>query len=348
MTEDSGKETTTDGQELDRLANDILQHSFISAVRKVNCLYPEKSEPGRAAKVSDEALRLSQNISTGFSGTALHSLQGTSGKHDHRLYVNFLGLLGSNGPLPYHYTEYADKRARHFQDPTFREFLDLFNHRMLGLFYRADADFDPSINLDRPESNNFDLFIGALAGLSQTGSKDRDRISYYTKLHYSNWMGCKSKSPDGIKSIVGGYFGLDVEVDEFVGAWLLLPLDARCRLGVETGNMELGKNIYLGKRVWSSRHKFRIKLGPLSLQDYCSFKPGGERAKDLYDLVRNYVGDEWDWELELKLAKHMVQPMRLDRSTVLGFTSWLSGEAVRHVPEKSTILGRDMISTRIH
>jgi len=330
------------------LFDNIRRHDFVSAVRRIHNLYPDKSTPGQASKLSNEALRLSQNVSTSFTGTSLDRIEQGKGKHPFRLYVNFLGLLGSNGPMPYHYTEYADQRARHLNDPSFAEFLDFYNHRMLSLFYRAIADLDPSINLDRPDSNNFDLFIGSLAGLSFSDNRARDQIPYYAKLQYANWMGCKSKSPDGVKSIVGDYFDLKVEVDEFVGAWLSLPDNALTSLGTESGNMELGRNIYIGRRVWSSRHKFRVRLGPLSWRDYLSFKPGGERAKELYDLIRNYVGDEWDWELELVLEERTVHPMKLDRTNLLGFTSWLSGRSSHQLPEQRTVLGRDVISTQIH
>ena len=44
------------------------------------------------------------------------------------------GLLGPNGPLPLHLTEYVRERLRHHADPTFARFLDLFHHRF-ALFF---------------------------------------------------------------------------------------------------------------------------------------------------------------------------------------------------------------------
>ena len=61
------------------------------------------------------------------------------------------GLLGPNGPLPLHLTEYARERLRHAGDPTLSRFLDIFHHRFLALFYRAWAQAQPHVNRDRPE-----------------------------------------------------------------------------------------------------------------------------------------------------------------------------------------------------
>ena len=68
-----------------------------------------------------------------------------------RLQVRLFGLLGPNGPLPLHLTEYARERLRHAGDPTLSRFLDLFHHRFLALFYRAWAQAQPTVNHDRPE-----------------------------------------------------------------------------------------------------------------------------------------------------------------------------------------------------
>lgn len=332
---------------IDRLASNIGQFDFISALRWLDCAYPEKPRLGDSIRLSDESVRLSQSISLAFKGVALDSLEPGAGKHPHRLNVNFLGLLGTNGPLPLHYTEYADQRLRHSNDPTFKEFLDIFNHRMLSLFYRASTEFDPAVNFDRAENNRFDKFVGALAGLGLSQSKDRDDVPDYAKYFYAGWHGNKSKSPDGIKSIVGEYFDIPVDVEEFVGAWLDLPFDARGVLGGENGNISLGVSAYLGKRVWSVGHKFKVIVGPLDWQEYLSFRPGGTRAKELHDLVRNYVGDEWDWDLELRVEEGMIDPMQLDKSVSLGFSSWLVSKAVRREAQ-ANCLNHSIIATGSH
>ncbi len=326
-------------------ADTVSEHDFISAVRWMECQFPEKHKLGESVRIADDVLRLSQHVSLAFQGPALHALTGGSGKHAYRLYCNFLGLLGTNGPLPLHYSEYANQRARHHRDPTFREFIDLFNHRLLSLFYRATAEFDPVINMDRIASNNFDAFVGALGGYMPDASKARDAIPDHAKRFHVAWLGSKSKSPDGIESLVKSYFELPVEVSEFVGDWLSLPPDALIALGDRDNRAMLGISTYIGRRVWSIAHKFVLSIGPLSWQDFLSFKPGGERARSLYDLVRNYVGDEWDWDLQLIMKQGEIGALTLDRRRALGFNTWLTATQSHNIPQQRVSLNCKSICT---
>src|SRR3546814_18457955 len=83
-------------------------------------------------------------------------------------------LLGPNGPLPLHLTEYARDRLRNARDPTFIRFLDVFNHRMVSLFYRAWASARPTVRYDRPDEDRFAFSVGALFGLAPASFRYRD------------------------------------------------------------------------------------------------------------------------------------------------------------------------------
>ncbi|MCA9068077.1 MAG: type VI secretion system baseplate subunit TssG, partial [Planctomycetaceae bacterium] len=88
--------------------------------------------------------------------------------------VRFLGLLGPNGPLPLHFTEYALERERHNEDSTFRAFLDVFHHRMLLLFYRAWASAQPTVQYDRPDEDHFAIALGSLLGIGLPSQRNLD------------------------------------------------------------------------------------------------------------------------------------------------------------------------------
>jgi len=326
------------------MSEHIGSFDFVAAMRQLECASPEKPRVGEAIRIKDDVVRISQNVSMGFQGRVLHSLDKTKGAHPLRLHVNFMGLLGSHGPMPLHYTEYADQRTRHHNDPTFKEFLDLFNHRMLSLFYRASVQFDPAVMFDRPGNNVYEEFLGALSGLLPEASADRDSIPEAAKRYYPAWFSSTAKSPDGITSIVGDYFDLPVGVKQWVGGWLALPESAHAELGSGKESTQLGRAMYIGRRVWSIRHKFNIQLGPLDWDDFSSFKPGSKRAKTLYDLVRNYIGDEWDWDLELFLKDKEIRPLVLNRSRALGTDSWVVGDRGKQLKSQTVLLNRQLIS----
>ncbi len=328
---------------LDELHERIRAFDFVAAVRLLENAHPDKPRVGEAARVCDEVVRLSQQVGLGFKGHALQSLKPGVRAHPHRLHVNFLGLLGSHGPMPLHLTEYAIQRSQHHADPTFREFLDLFNHRMLSLFYKASVQFDPAVSFDRADDNTYAEVLGALCGLLPEASQARDAIPDAVKRHHPGWFGSSAKSPDGIAALIGAHFGLPVSIREWVGGWLELPEESRLRLGQRSHSAQLGRAVYIGKRVWSIRHKFCVRLGPLDWETFSAFKPGGEKAGALHDLVRNYVGDEWDWDLELQLSSPQVRPLTLDRKRALGFDSWVSNGRGKRLPDQAVALNRTLL-----
>ena len=323
--------------EVDALIEQVSSVDFVAMVRLLENLHVEKPRVGTSSRVSEDIVRLSQHVTLGFRGTSLQALEKTSGQHEYRLFCNFMGLLGSNGPMPLHYTEYADQRARHHNDPTFKEFLDIFNQRMLCLFYRACVQFDPMVNLDRPRNNNFHEFAGALSGIVPIAASERDAMPDAAKHFYVGWLATKTKSPDGLVAMVQDYFQFKTSVKEFAGDWLNLPLSSRSVLGVPDKPAMLGSTTYIGKRVWGITHRFVLSIGPLDWSEFNAFKPGSRLLSELKDLVRNYLGDEWAWELELQIEKGEARTTSLNRHNALGFSSFL-GPTQRKVP--SVTLGK--------
>lgn len=331
----------------DKLANlkeSLHDYDFISCLRLIECERTDKPRQGHAARPADEIVRLSQKASTSFQGQALHLIEERTGHHDYRLFCNFFGLLGTNGALPLHLTEYADQRTRHHQDPTFAAFVDMFNHRMLSLFYRASAEFDPAINFDRPDDNGLERIIAAVGGYFSPTARDRDDIPDYIKFFNAAWMGGQVKSPDGVVALLGQYFTLPVKVDEFTGDWLTLPDSAITIIGRRSQVASLGVSTYLGRRAWSVGHKFTVVLGPLSWDDYLSFKPGGRRANELFQVMKNYVGDEWDWDVKLAIAEGETQGCSLNHQAALGFNSFLGGKGSAVVSARNIRLNKSVMN----
>lgn len=146
------------------LADRPYEFDFYQALRLIECLYPEKPRLGVSQRAGDDAVRLSQEPSLSFATAGLTGFVPGKDGNPHRLSVRLLGLLGTNGPLPLHYTEYIQQRRREHNDMTFTRFLDMFHHRMLSLFYRARANTDPAISYDRPDEDRFGTYLGAMAG----------------------------------------------------------------------------------------------------------------------------------------------------------------------------------------
>lgn len=297
---------------------------FFQALRRIESLFAERPRLGRTLRPAEDPVRLSQEASLAFAPSTLSAFEEQDGGRPPRLEQRFFGLLGPNGPLPLHVTEYARDRLLHHGDQTFVRFLDLFHHRLALLFYRAWADARPTVQHDRPDEDRFSVYVGALAGYGALGTRGRDAVPDHAKWFFVGHLTRNAKSAEGLAAILEGYFGLRVQVEQLVLGWLELPADQRTALGgVRRPNATLGIGTVLGERVRDVQSRFRIVLGPMDLDRFENFLPGGRSLPRLVDWVRNYVGFEFDWELQLVLARDEVPGVCLGREGRLGRTGWL-------------------------
>jgi type VI secretion system protein ImpH len=305
------------------LEEEPYRADFFAAMRAVECMNASRHRLGRSLRPADDPIRIGQHVSLEFASAALAAFTPGLNGGPSRLLVNFLGLLGPNGPMPIHITEYIHDRQIHYDDQTMAAFLDIFHHRMLSLFYRAWADSEPTVSLDRPESDRFSHYIASMIGLGLRSLRNRDDMPDQAKLHFSGWFVGQTRSADGLTAILADFFESPVKVEEFVGDWLPLPTQSLSRLGTSRENASLGINTLIGDRVWDYQNSFRLVLGPVGIDLYQRLLPGCESLKRLVAIVRNYVGDELAWELKLILKKQEIPEFRLGRQGRLGWTAWL-------------------------
>ncbi|MBI3897453.1 MAG: type VI secretion system baseplate subunit TssG [Gammaproteobacteria bacterium] len=307
------------------LAREPYAHDFFHALRQIECLYADKPRLGTALRPADEPIRLAQQPSMNFAPATLAAFDLPTSYRPARMQVHFFGLLGANGPLPLHLTEYTYQRKLHAGDETFARWLDVFHHRFLQMFYRAWAQAQPTVNLDRPRDDRFSVYVGALLGLGSTALRQRDEVADAAKKFFAGRLAAAARNPEGLAAMLTDYFHIPVRVESFVGQWLKIPPRDRSYLGSGRGNdgTQLGVDTNLGAKVWSRQSKFRLWLGPLSLEQYESFLPGGAALDRLIAWVRQYLCFEFDWDIRLVLAAGLVPKTTLGGYGQLGWTNWL-------------------------
>lgn len=297
--------------------------AFYQAVRRLECAYRDKPRIGKGTRPVSDPVRFAQEPSLNFASATLAAFEPAKDGRPPRLVQRFHGLFGPNGPLPLHLTEYARERMRNHRDHTLVRFLDVFHHRMTALFYRAWSSAQPTVSLDRPEDDRFALYVGSLFGMGMPTLRDRDAMPDLAKLSYAGHFSCQTRHADGLEAILSDFFEIPAKIYQFIGQWLELAKPERWRLGKTMSMGTLGLGAILGPRVWSCQHKFRIVMGPMSLVDYSRLLPGGDILKRLVAVVRNYIGDELDWDVNLVLQKEEVPAFRLGQAGQLGWTTWL-------------------------
>lgn len=309
------------------------QYDFYQTLRRIECLYRDKPRIGAARRPADEPIRIAQDVSMSFAPAPIAALEPAAEGRPPRLVQRIFGLLGPNGPLPLHITDYARDRILHRGDRTIARFLDMFHHRLASLFYRAWAQAQPTVSLDRPAEDRFAAYVGSLIGIGTPSLAHRDVAGDHAKLFFSGWFARQVRNADGLESVLTGYFRLPVRLEQFVGHWMALPRGDLTRLGSGTAGAQLGIGAVLGERAWDRQHRFRLHLGPLTLTQYEAFLPGGDALPRLVALVRQYLCLELEWDARLALKHTQVPRTRLGAYGRLGWTTWLGRRRTRSDPD---------------
>jgi type VI secretion system protein ImpH len=352
---------TEDGRASAGLSHGLVRSpdrfDFFQAVRLLEHRAREQARAGgeavpiaRAVGHDDpghEVVRFRVQTSLSFPAAAVSQLRELAPEPDRRreapsseMVVTFFGLTGPNGVLPRHYTELLIQRVRD-RDYSLRDFLDLFHHRLISLFYRAWEKYRLPINyercrLDEPagELEPFTRALYCLVGMGTPGLRGRLEISDESFLHYSGHFAHFPRSALALECLLQDHFQMPIEVLQIQGQWLNLdPIDqcwmpsARHPAG---RNNQLGVEIFLGARVWDVQSKFRLRLGPLSWRQFCSMMPGGGSLLRLCQMARAFVGAELDFDVQPVPKADEVPPCRLSRAEeggfYLGWNIWLQSQ----------------------
>lgn len=305
-------------------------HDFFMLLRRVDALRPDAPPTGEAQRPAQEALRLGQPPDMDFAAAALAGLERRPGGPP-RLAVRFFGLLGPQGAMPLHFTEYVRERLLHHKDATLAHFLDLFHHRLLTLFYRSWAQAQAVVHLDRPGQDRYGAWLGAISGQTWVAGAPTPGA----RASQAGLLAGRSRHPEALCKALREYLGVPVALEPNVGHWLSVDRRDRSRLGFAANRAEraqvqaaaVGATACAGSRVWDRQYRFRLQLGPLTHAQYQSFLPGSSAWKALVGWVRLLAGDELNWELQLVLSPAERPPPRVDGSVRLGVTSWLPGGA---------------------
>ena len=324
--------TTSDSLLLDELLNDPHSFEFFQAVRLLEQLHPEQALVGEFADPGDEVVRFATPTAVGFPASAIRSLKAGEPGEPARMSVNFLGLTGPQGVLPLDYSVYAAQRQR-AGDHTLKDFIGLFEHRIISLFYRAWAKSHPGTRAESAAGTSADAertrewltkqLLG-IVGLGTTGLQDRQPLPDESLLYYSGLLSLPSRPAAGLEQLVSDYFDVPCEVEQFVGAWYPLDRSTQTALGDEFGT--LGGGAVAGDEIWDQQGRVRLRIGPLSRATYDEFLPGGASYDALAALTRFYGNDQFDFEIQLVLAREEAPFLELgaeDAPVALGWCTWL-------------------------
>ena len=349
---------------IDKLAQQPYLFSFKQAVRVIERSnnYNDMVETsaiqsvGRFMPPQSECIRFTNRQTLSFPSAEISSIeplyQDNKENNQWKMELNFIGLTGSNGVLPYHYTETVLKRLK-LKDKTMAEFFNLFNHRTASLFFQSSVKYFAPLEYERSRLTNntssqknkdqtakpkaktddFTQMLLSLIGLGTANLTDRLYTKDESLLRYAGLLSSSIRTASGLKQILESHFDLPVEIKEFVGQWQPLIDDVRTRMpmnGAPGQNNQLGKTVMLGKKGFFAQGKINIILGPLTAKQLKKFTPKTPHLKALDEFVRLYLGFEHDYSFILRTRRKEL-PSKVSFSAenkpILGWTSWLSSRS---------------------
>ncbi|MBL1259848.1 MAG: type VI secretion system baseplate subunit TssG [Thiotrichaceae bacterium] len=336
---------------IERLTERPYEYSFTQAVRlleRATALNKKEDKLqanrpiARFMPPSAEFLRFKTHQSFAFPSSEIASIRQSLSNDNTRqwqMIINFMGISGSSGYLPFHYTEMALQRLK-LKDGSMIDFFDLFNHRIISLFYQASCKYSLPMayerkRLESPDDNRSDNVTQALLsliGIGTRGSNNRLHIKDESLVYYAGLFMENVRSASGLKQILQNHFSIPVEIEDFIGQWQPLIDDVRTRLSVESSTAQnncLGKNAILGSKGWYVQGKIRIILGPLNKSQLSTFSPGTNTLRALDEVVRLYLGIEHDYDFVMRIKRQDI-PKQVGLSSqqpaVVGWNTWLSSK----------------------
>jgi type VI secretion system protein ImpH len=338
---------TMDPKLIGPLLDEPQTFDFFQAVSLLEQLRPERAPVGGFGDPSDEVVRFGTPTSVSFPPSEIAALDDSKYDEPARMVVSFLGLTGPQGLLPLEYSLHIARRVR-AGDRAMKDFIGLFEHRLISLFYRAwtkshaavrfqgategasGVDEQPTAPVERDSLTSQLL---AIIGLDSPALASRLAIPDESLLYYAGLLSLPSRSASALEQLVSDYFDVPCEVEQFVGAWYPLDVSAQTALG-EGG--ALGDGAVAGDEVWDQQGRVRVRIGPLTRRRYDEFLPGGELHEALRSLTRFFANDQFDFEIQLVLARDEAPPCRLDADMAplpLGWCTWLRTTPLERDPD---------------
>jgi predicted component of type VI protein secretion system len=119
-----------------QLFDRFYEFSFYRAVYLLDRFSGKRKKLGDALVPSEESVRFRTKKGFSFPPSDISALKAAVTEEFPSMEVAFLGLTGPSGVLPQWYSQLILERDRN-KDHALADFLDLFNHRLITLFYLA-------------------------------------------------------------------------------------------------------------------------------------------------------------------------------------------------------------------
>jgi len=321
-------------QLLQRLADSAPSFDFFQVVRML--LRGTAPLDARRRTTRTAQVRFRASMSFQFKASDVQSVTLPANEGDPAtVTVNFLGIAspGITGSLPNWYatTALAEAVDREAPNRAMVEFFALFDDRLVQLYFRAWLRNNLPLQYELSKDGLVARVLRSCIGVGTPGLAGMLPFDARALVHHAALLARRPTTADSLADSLAIWFGVPFTVVPFEEMRAALEPEQRLRLGDHT--MQLGETTALGDYVRLRQAKFRLRAGPLTWEQMVGFLPGDTEAQDgsslreLTTWVRQAVGGEFDYDVQLVLREHEV-PVFAFRSDEperarLGMSTWL-------------------------
>ena len=294
--------------------------------------------------VADGKVKFTADPGISFPSSDIHSFNYNS-EGCVELYLSFMGLLGISSPLPQYFTAYG---AVHSNEPcALTDFLNIFDHRLYTLFFRAWKKYRPIPTW--AQTNNFELYkrIGLLSGFveksgfaaGRTGSETHSKSSVNSSMMaYAGLLSSVARNAAGLTEILTDSFkGVSVSIEQWASRWA--KVTGLKQVGVD---FQLGNDSMLGDRIYDRSGKINVILELTDKTMFEKYLPGSENIDRVRDLVVLYSPQPLAFDIEIRFKPSDLIPVVLGKNTApLGISSSCGDASGSNTGYSITVPGRE-------
>lgn len=309
-----------------------------SGVAPESVAAPSAPPVGLPGPLTAERLRFRVSPSMTFPNRDLASVEWATPRQDSRhshvvLTTHFLGLIGSDSPLPLSYVQ--EVLTEDEEHPQLRAFLDLFHHRLLSLLFRTWQK--PRVEQEPLSVDGLLRQLAALVGLTGSrGIRVTDSLvgahpssvgksgmvaatpECHTphaadplSLRHQGLFSLSTRPAEGLRLLFEEVLNMPVKVIPFRLRRVEIPPSERFRFGTPGQARQLSQNLVLGRRIWDRSGAITVELGPVRQAQLSGFEPGAPLVPELLRRAALYLEHPLEIRLELRVPPEEMPRVRL-------------------------------------
>ncbi|WP_313644739.1 type VI secretion system baseplate subunit TssG [Pseudomonas sp.] len=308
---------------VDRMLREAHQYSYFELLELIYQSHGDDLEQRPLAPETRRRLRLEVSPKLSFPTADVVDAE-RMGEDSYRIQATFLGLHGTDSPLPSYYLDQV--AYENAQDIGIRPaYFNFYNHRLHTLLHQGWRKYRYYRRFQPGATDGFSRYIFAMIGLDDAALRGATPLPWSRLLSFVGMIASRSRSPGMVAGMIAHCFDLQqVSIRELEKRTLLIPPPQRNGLGLL--NCALNDNFLVGGSTESRSSKFTIVIAGLDQQQFRELLPSGDNYQRLARLVDFLLRDVGAYDLELCMRAEEAPPFSLkaEHGTHLGWTSFIA------------------------